>query len=92
MALQPHRDNRAPQPSHPAEVKAARPPERELNRLEEEQLRSIIHERWREDARCVVELLTKLVVLVACFLALISGGSGEILHALKAALAAAFPG
>lgn len=92
MALQAHRDNRAPEPRHSAEVESARPPGRELNCLEEEQLRAIIHERWREDARCVVELLTKLVVLGAFVFALISGGSGEIVDALKAALAAAFLG
>lgn len=81
-----NRENHRPEPRDPVGVRVDAPAQPALDQLGKEQLRSIVHERWREDARCMVELLIKLVLLVAVLAALVSGASNDILETVKGML------
>lgn len=49
----------------------------------------MVHERWREDARCAIEVLAKLVWLIVLLAALITGAADHVLEVVKAVLSAA---
>jgi hypothetical protein len=88
MAMPTRRQHIPSRRRDPAEVESGRTSKRGIDRLDKEQLRAMVHERWREDARCVIEILTKIVCLVLLVVGVTTGTANEVLDVVRAILSA----